>query len=129
MMKNKKRTVLIVEDDTDLRQILKDKLTGEDFNVLEAENGKKGLEAALANHPDMILLDIIMPVMDGIAMLTELRKDAWGIKAGVIVLSNLSEAERIRESIEKNTYGYLVKSDCEPDDIVALIRKELDAIK
>lgn len=128
-MANKKQTVLIVEDEVDLREILKLKLKGEGFGVLEAENGKVGLEMALSQHPDMILLDIIMPVMDGTEMLTELRKDSWGSKAGVIVLSNLTEAEKIRESIEKNTYGYLVKSDCEPDDIVALIRKELGAAK
>jgi CheY-like chemotaxis protein len=127
-MENKKYTVLIVEDDLDLRQILKEKLNDEGFDVLEAENGKIGLETALAKHPDVILLDILMPAMDGIAVLNELRQDPWGKDACVIVLSNLNQAEKIQESIEKNTYGYLIKSDCRPDDIIALIRKKLDIV-
>lgn len=122
---SKKHTILVVEDDTDLREILREKLKMEGFEALEAENGKVGLDLALENHPDMILLDILMPVMDGLSMLKELRKDAWGATAGVFILSNLNEAEKVQEGVEGNTYGYLIKSDIQPDDIIALIRKKL----
>jgi DNA-binding response OmpR family regulator len=122
---NKKNTVLIVEDETDLRELLKKKLTDENFEVLEAENGKVGLEVSLSKHPDVILLDIVMPVMDGLSMLEELRKNEWGLGAKVIVLSNLNEAEKVSESLEKNIYNYLIKSNWEPDDIVKLIKKSL----
>jgi DNA-binding response OmpR family regulator len=125
-MVNKKNTVLIIEDESELRQLLKTKLKNEGFNVLEADDGKVGLETALSKHPDIILLDIIMPVMDGLSMLKELRQNVWGKTVAFIVLSNLSEAEKISEGMEKNAYGYLVKSDWEPDDVVALIRKKLE---
>jgi two-component system alkaline phosphatase synthesis response regulator PhoP len=125
MPKTKKSAILIVEDETDLRTLLKDKLESEGFDVLEAENGKLGLDSALAHHPDAILLDVIMPVMDGITMLKELRQDEWGRSVLVIILSNLGEAEKITEGLEKNVFGYLVKSNWEPTDVVALIRKKL----
>lgn len=124
-MAYKKNTVLVIEDETDLRGLLKEKLLREGFNVLEAENGKTGLETATSQHPDIILLDIIMPVMDGMTMLKELRKNEWGKYVPVIILSNLSEAEKITEGMEENAYGYLVKSDWEPDDVVNMIRKKL----
>jgi DNA-binding response OmpR family regulator len=125
---NKKNTVLIVEDETDLRGLLKKKLTDENFEVFEAENGKTGLEVSLSKHPDIILLDVIMPVMDGLSMLEELRKNEWGKSAKVIVLSNLNEAEKVSESLEKNIYNYLIKANWEPDDIVKLIKKSLGLI-
>lgn len=123
--KDKKNTVLIVEDETDLRGLLKDKLQSEGFIVLEADNGQAGLATALSSHPDVILLDVIMPVMDGITMLKELRQDSWGKNVVVIILSNLGEAEKINEGLEKNVFGYLVKSNWEPDDVVNMIRNKL----
>jgi len=124
-MTNGKKTILIIEDETDLRQLIKSKLMNEGFNILEAGDGKVALETAKSQHPDIILLDIILPTMDGISMLKELRQDEWGKNVPVIILSNLSEAETISESVEKNVCDYLVKADWEPDDIVALIRKKL----
>jgi len=124
-MADKKNTILIVEDEMDLRELLKNKLESEGYNVLEADNGRVGTDMALSQHPDIILLDIIMPQMDGLSMLKELRQDEWGKNVPVIILSNLSEAEKISEGLEKNVYDYLVKSDWEPDNVVALIRKKL----
>ena len=121
-MADKKNIVLIVEDEVYLRQLLKEKLNGRGFYVLEADDGMIGLKTALSEHPDVILLDIIMPVMDGMTMLKELRKDEWGKNAVVIILSNLSEPETISEGVEESAYGYLVKSNWDPDDIVALVR-------
>jgi len=124
-MADKKSVVLIVEDELDLRQLLQSKLVRENFDVLEAENGKVGLDTALSVHPDIILLDIVMPVMDGLSMLKELRKDAWGKDVPVIILSNLSEVEKISDGLENSVYDYLVKADWEPDNVVDLIRKKL----
>lgn len=125
-MTDKKNKILIIEDEIDLRHLLKSKLSSEGFDVIEAENGKTGLEAALSQKPDVILLDIIMPIMDGLSMLKELRQSEYGKSVPVIILSNLSEAEKISEGLEKNVYDYLVKSDWEPDDIVKLIRKKIE---
>ena len=125
-MPNKKKSILIVEDEVELRAILKDKLKKEGFVILEAENGKTGLESAIKNHPDVILLDILMPVMDGFSMLKKLRQDEWGKNALIIILSNLSEAQEIDEEIKESTLAYLVKSDWEPDDIVKKILQNLN---
>lgn len=124
-MANKKHTILIIEDEIDLRQLLRKKLTDENFNILEADNGEMGFKMAISQHPDIILLDIVMPIMDGLAMLKELRQDEWGKNAMVIILSNLSEAEKVDAGLEKSVYDYLVKSDWEPDDIVNLIKQKL----
>ena len=120
-MKRTKYTVLIVEDETSLRIALKIKLTKEGYQVLEAENGKEGLGIATSKHPDLILLDLIMPVMDGMTMLEELRKDSWGKSAKVIVLTNLSDSNKAVEAAEKGTYDYLIKSDWKIEDLVGKV--------
>lgn len=124
-MPNKKGSILIVEDEVELRTILKNKLQQYGFKILEAENGKTGLESALKDHPDIILLDILMPVMDGFSMLRKLREDSWGKNALVIILSNLSETHKIDDDIKESTSDYLVKSDWEPDDIVERILQNM----
>jgi CheY-like chemotaxis protein len=94
------KTALVVEDDPDARQYLRRLLLGEDFNVLEAENGKIGLErmAAAADPPDLILLDLMMPVMDGFEFLETLRENpAWrNIPVLVVTGADLTEADRAR---------------------------------
>ena len=120
---NKK--ILIVEDEPSLRAALRDKLSREGFNCLEAKDGQEGLGIALREHPDLILLDIIMPVMDGMTMLYELRKNPWGNSVPVILLTNLSEAERVSESLRQGVYDYLVKSDWTLEDIVKKVKEKL----
>jgi DNA-binding response OmpR family regulator len=121
----KKKTILIVEDEEPIRITLRDRLLDENFSVIEAGDGEEGLKAALTVHPDLILLDIIMPVMDGMTMLQKLRQDPWGEKAKVIILTNLNDTTNMVESIEYNTYEYLVKSDWKLDDVAKEIRKHL----
>ena len=89
------KTILIVEDDTELREALKNALTYEKFSVLTADNGETGLGVALNKHPDLILLDVIMPRMDGLETLKRLREDAWGKKAPVIIMTVLDDLEKI----------------------------------
>ena len=123
--KSTKHTILIVEDEVLLLNALRDKLTREGFAVLEAKNGKQGLEIALSEHPDFILLDIVMPVMDGMTMLKKLRGDAWGKEAKVILLTNLSDPEKVFESIAREAYEYLVKSEWKIEDVVKMVRDKL----
>jgi DNA-binding response OmpR family regulator len=123
-MENKKK-ILIVEDETSLRNALRDKLMLEGFIVLEAKNGEEGLDVALRDHPDLILLDIIMPKMDGLTMLKKLREDVWGKNTKVILLTNLSDNEKVSEALLQGSYDYLVKSDWKIGDVVAKIRARL----
>ena len=107
---------------------LKDKLTREGFATLEAKNGEEGLNVALREHPDLILLDIVMPRMDGITMMKKLRQtDEWGKNVPVILLTNLSaDDEKIMRAVTENEPAYyLVKSDHTISDVVEKVRERL----
>jgi DNA-binding response OmpR family regulator len=118
-------TVLIIEDEKLLLQALVCKFMAEDFMVISASNGQSGLELARKNHPDIILLDLIMPVMDGMTMLRQLRQDKWGKDVNVILLTNLSDAEKTNESVGLGVHNYLIKCEISLDDIVKKVKKIL----
>ena len=122
---SKKKKILIVEDERVLLTALSNKFTMEGFNVIMALNGKEGLEKALKLHPDLILLDILMPVMDGMTMLEKLRKDSWGKNAEVIILSNLADTGSVSEALDRGTFDFLVKSDWRMEEIVKKVWEKL----
>ena len=121
----KKKQVLVIEDEVSLRNAIRIKLESEGFKVLEAKNGVQGLEMALSNQPDLILLDIILPIMDGLTMLQKLRQDQRGRDVKVVILSNLNEIEKVSEAMAQGSYNYLVKSDWKLEDIVARAKEML----
>ncbi|MCA9392255.1 response regulator [candidate division WWE3 bacterium] len=112
--------VLIVEDEQAYAQTLKLKLASSGFEVLHALNGEDGLKDALESHPTLILTDIMMPKMNGMEMVGELRKDGWGQTALIVVLSNTEISK-----LEAEAAGclYLIKSDKSLDDIVQLVQE------
>ena len=120
------KKVLVVEDDKDYRGLLVDKLTLEGYSVLEAADGIKGLAIALQEHPDLILLDIMMPVMTGLQVLEKLREDSWGKTASVFLLTNVDPDDNIMEKVAKYTPSYylLKKGDILPDEIAEKIREK-----
>ena len=128
-MDNKKnKTILIVEDEKSLRGALVDFLHIKEFLTLEAKNGREGRDIALSKHPDLILLDIIMPEMDGMATLKKIREDGWGKKIPIIILTNLSATKEQLTDDEitaKPTY-YLIKSNWKLHDIVKKIETILE---
>ena len=128
MVKKNNKTILIVEDEQGIRQALVDKFSIEGFDVLEAKNGKEGLKLALKEHPDLILLDIIMPVMDGVTMMKKLKGDKWGQEVPVIMLTNLSDIEKVSRFVESGVYEYLVKSDWRIEDVVKKVKEKLGII-
>ena len=123
-MSNTKK-ILIVEDEATLRHALRDELKRERYIILEAENGKKGLETAKKEHPDLILTDIVMPKMNGLKMLDELRKDKWGKNANIIILTVLNEDKKVIDALEKGVYDYLVKADWKIEDIAKKVKEKL----
>lgn len=128
-MPDNKKIILIVEDETSLRNALRDKLTREGFTILEAKNGEKGMEVALRERPDLILLDLIMPKMDGMTMLRKLRaENKWGKHVPVIILTNLTSADeqRNRDITELEPSYYFVKADLTLEDVVAKVRERLE---
>lgn len=124
-MTNQKKIVLVVEDEEPLQMVLRDVLTTEGYEVILAKNGVEGLEASLYRHPDLILLDILMPKMDGLEMLKNLRADEWGKHAPVIVLTNLSDNEDIAKAVADNVFEYFVKSDIKIDEVIERIREKI----
>ena len=120
-----KKTGLIVEDEPSLQSALGDHFSREGISVLSAKNGQEGLEVALREHPGVILLDIVMPVMDGMTMLTKLREDVWGKDAHVILLTNLVDNKEIVEAMKTGVFDYLVKSDWKIDDVVEKVKQKL----
>jgi len=113
------RIVLIVEDEVPLREAIAEKFKAAGFAVHEASNGEEGLEKAHSIHPDLIILDIIMPKMDGIAMLKELKRDVWGINVPTIVLTNVSDYYKLEEALTIGVDEYLIKADWKLKDIVS----------
>lgn len=122
------KKILIVEDEASLRGALRDKLSLEGFTALEAKNGEEGLAVALRERPDLILLDIVMPKMDGMTMLKKLRaENEWGKSAPVIILTNLTSdnEQRNRDITETEPSYYFVKTDWTLEDILTKIRELL----
>jgi DNA-binding response OmpR family regulator len=126
MESEKPKKILIVDDEAVLVELLRTKIGQRGFAVSDARDGDEGLQKALEEHPDLILLDIIMPKMDGITMLKKLRQDPWGKNVPVIILSNLNTAESVEKSLANGAYDYLIKIDYTLEDLVNIIKKRLE---
>src|SRR3989338_5004221 len=122
MEKTDKKNVLVVDDDDNLRTVLIDKLNMSGFYAIGASNGEEGLEKALKTHPDVILLDIIMPILNGWEMLKKLREDEWGKGAKVIMLTVIENTEAIARAVEDNSLAYLIKTNESMDDVVEKVK-------
>jgi CheY-like chemotaxis protein len=120
------KTILLVEDEASLRRILKDELQKAGIAVLEAENGVVGLPMALENHPDLILLDVLMPKMNGLAVLQKLQSDGWGKTVPVIILTNFAEDPRVLEAVRERKCMLLSKSDVKLTEIVEAIKLKIE---
>lgn len=120
-----KPVILIVEDDPLLVKMYTTKFTKEGFEVLTAEDGEQGLKTALSNKIDFMVLDVMMPKLSGIDMLTQLRQSRAGQDTPAIMLTNLTqqaEAERLKTLGVKE---YLVKANLTPSEVVAKVKKYL----
>lgn len=128
-MKQSKPKILLVEDETSLWQMLVRKLTIEGFNVITAQDGKEGLKKAISMSPDLILLDILLPVMDGLTMLKKLRETSdYGKKVPVIIMTNLSasDEEIIEKVAQTEPVYYFVKADMSINDLIKKMREYLN---
>jgi DNA-binding response OmpR family regulator len=122
-MTNHKKKVLIIEDEAVLLELFVDKFTSEGFKTLQSTTAEKGIKLALKNKPDMILLDIILPKMDGISMLKKLRKDSWGKCVPVIISSNVADQQKVSEAMKLGVYDYIVKTNLVLNDLVKQVKE------
>ncbi len=124
-------SILIVEDEVSLRGALCDKFAREGFEVFETKDGEVGLEVAVREQPQIILLDMMMPKMDGVTMLHHLRlKNDWGKRVPVLLLTNVSSDDKrmLKEVADDGSVYYLVKSDWPISKLVQRVRDTLTEI-
>ncbi len=121
--RTKKIKILLVEDEESLAQMYSTKFTSEGYEVDIANDGYTGLQLAQKNKPDLILLDIILPQMDGFMVLKELKQSAKTKKIPVIMLTNLGQNEDIKRGKDLGADDYLVKASLTPSELVDKVKK------
>ena len=122
---SKKVKILIVEDDKFLRELLVRKLEGEGFNTIIAIDGDEGFRKVKEESPQLILLDLILPGIDGFEVLKNIKSDQAIAKIPVIILSNLGQKEEVEKGLRAGADDYLIKAHFTPDEIIAKIKKVL----
>lgn len=124
-MEKNKYKVLVAEDDKFLAKAFKDKLEKEGFVVSVASDGNEALELLKKNQPDIMLLDLVMPIKDGFEVLEEIRLDPKIKKVPVIILSNLGQDSDIQKGKELGAVDYLIKADFTINDVVKKIKEHI----
>lgn len=129
MSETRVKKILIAEDEQSLRAVLADALSAAGFQVLLAKDGQDAVIQAQAAHPDLILLDVLMPRMDGRVALRALRDSPATQNTPIIFLTNLSELDTISDALDSEVSGYIVKSDWSIEEIVRKVREKLESVK
>lgn len=119
------RTILIAEDEPFLLKVLAETFEQAGFQVFRAPDGEVALQLATANHPQICVLDIMMPKMDGLTVLQRLRQDPlWGKNAIIIMLTNLTADNQILEAMAKNPPSYyFVKETMDPNQLLVKVQE------
>lgn len=118
--------IAIVEDDQAISQMYRIKFEGEGYQVETAENGKAGLATIQKMKPDIVLLDVMMPEMNGDEVLEKLRESSWGKKVKVIVLTNMGEQELSPKIRELGVSAVILKADMTPRQVAEIVKKHLN---
>ncbi len=117
--------ILLVEDDGFLRELIGKKLLKEGFEIIEAVDGEECLKKAKEEKFDAVLLDLILPILDGFEVLTKFKEDPLLASMPVIILSNLGQKDEIEHGIKLGAVDYLVKANFTPSEIIAKIKSIL----
>jgi DNA-binding response OmpR family regulator len=117
--------IAIIEDDLVISQMYRMKFEADGFEVQIADNGKRGVAMVESFKPDIILLDLQMPHMDGAEALTEIRSHGWGKDIPVIILTNLGEEEAPKSLRTLGIHSYIVKADLTPRQVVSRVKEAL----
>ena len=122
MSENKKALVLIIEDDSYISDMYKIKLESENFEVTIAGNGLAGIKILEKQKPDIVLLDVVMPKVDGFSVLKTIKKNSELKEVPVILLTNLSQKENVERGFELGADGYIIKAHFTPSEVVGKIK-------
>jgi len=118
--------IAIIEDDPVISQMYRMKFEADGFDVQLANNGKRGVALAESYKPDIILLDLQMPEMNGVDALTIIRKNDWGRDVPVIVLTNLGAEESPKQLAALSIHSYIVKAELTPRQVVERVKEALN---
>ena len=120
-------TILLIEDDQILAKLYENALVRENFSVIMAADGLTGVNKAISQHPDLILLDIGLPVLNGLNVMKQIRLDNWGATVPIIILTNAETNDEILNAVvaEKPVY-YFIKADTNPEGIISKIKETLN---
>jgi len=119
------KTILIIEDDKFLRELIAQKLLREGYEISEALDGEEGIKKIKEEKPDLILLDLILPGIDGFEVLSQMREESRLSSIPVIILSNLGQKEDVEKGMKLGAVDYLIKAHFTPGEIIEKIRKAL----
>ncbi len=120
-----KTHVLLVEDDTFLSGIYQKKFEMEGFKVSLADNGEKALVEVKKKKPDIVMLDVLLPKLDGFAVLEKLKADSETKNIPVILLTNLGQKDDVEKGLQMGAVDYLIKAHFKPSEVVDKIKKAL----
>lgn len=124
-MSENKKTILMIEDDVFLRNLYRDKLEKEGYNFLEATSGTEGMNKIMGEKPDLIILDILLPMRGGFDILEEMNANGMILETPVIILSNLKQEVDIEEGRRLGAKDYFVKSETNFSDFLESIKKNI----
>ena len=116
------KKILIIEDDKFLRELIGQKLLKEGYDIVEAVDGEKGIKTIKDEKPDLVLLDLILPGMDGFEVLTKIKEDEGIAQTPVIILSNLGQKDDIEKGLKMGAADYLIKAHFTPGEIIDKIK-------
>lgn len=120
-----RKQILIVEDEEPILKALAEIFVRRGFSVLKARNGEEGLSTALRFHPNLILLDIVMPRMDGLTMIKQVRRDFWGNTVPIIILTNMADPLKKKEAQASGIKDFWIKTEWDFEDLFSRIAKRL----
>ncbi|MBU1159755.1 response regulator [Patescibacteria group bacterium] len=124
-MQNKKIKILVIDDDVFFRKIYRDQLTKAGFDFLEATNGVEGIHKIQNEHPDFILLDLMLPMKNGFEVLKEVKKNPELKKIPVMILSNLGQEQDVKEGMNLGAEGYFIKGETKVSEIIKIIKEKI----
>lgn len=116
------KKILIIEDDKFLRDLLTRKLANEGFIISEAIDGEEGIKKIREEKPDLVLLDLILPGIDGFEVLSRAKEDPNTASVPVIILSNLGQREEVEKGMKLGAIDYLIKAHFTPGEIIEKIK-------
>ena len=119
------KTILIIEDDKFLRELIAKKLIKEGYEISEAVDGEEGMKKVKEEKPDLVLLDLILPGIDGFEVLSRMREESALASIPVIILSNLGQREDVEKGLRMGAVDYLIKAHFTPGEIIEKIKNAL----